>query len=264
MKQTNNKKMTVMVKNILYICLLAWAFCSCEQKDSFPYTEKAGLYFYVPDVKEGENENPDALKREIDFAFTYYQEFDEWGYPVVTYYYGDSLKVDTVRIVIALLGETSEQPRKYYLKTTPVEESENLPENIIFENPYIFPAGQYMDTIKIAITRPEKRGEYAIGITFDSEDPEGEFESNVAERNVFVCKLYNSYPRPYGWNDATSVFGEYSEEKYAFYVTILHTIYYDWHEQEWTGYKNQLKAALEAYNTAHPDNPKDFTFPGMN
>ena len=49
-----------MVKNILYICLLAWAFCSCEQKDSFPYTEKAGLYFFVPDKQ---SENPDALKR---------------------------------------------------------------------------------------------------------------------------------------------------------------------------------------------------------
>ena len=251
-----------MVKNILYICLLAWAFCSCEQKDSFPYTEKAGLYFFVPD---NQSENPDALKKEIDFAFAYYQGIDEWRYPTTPYYYGDSLKIDTISVIISLLGEISDQPREYYLKTTPVEELENLPGNVIFENPYVFPAGQYLDTIKIAVTRPEKRGEYAIGITFDSEDPEGEFESNVADRNVLICKLQNSYPRPDGWNDATSVFGEYSEEKYAFFVTTLNTIYSRWLEDPWAPpYLNQLQAALKEYNDAHPDNPKDFTFPGMN
>lgn len=260
----NNKKLTVMVKNILYICLLAWAFCSCEQKDSFPYTEKAGLYFFVPDKQ---SENPDALKKTIDFAFAYYQEY-EMGHPITApYYYGDSLKIDTISVIISLLGEISDQPREYYLKTTPVEELENLPGNVIFENPYVFPAGQYLDTIKIAVTRPEKRGEYAIGITFDSEDPEGEFESNVADRNVLICKLQNSYPRPNGWNDATSVFGEYSEEKYAFFVTVLNRLYYPNFEnpQPWDPpYLDWLKAALIEYNATHPDNPKDFTFPGMN
>lgn len=252
----NNKKLTVMVKNILGICLLAWAFCSCEQKDSFPYTEKAGLYFFVPDKQ---SENPDALKREIDFALRI-QGTDYTGNLIA---YGDSLKSDTLRLPISLLGATSDQPREYNLKAVAIEEDNQLPvTDIIFANPYILEANAVADTAVIVIPRPLARGEYAVAITFDTS---ADFEESIYQQDNYQLFISDRYPKPSGWND--NIYGEYSEEKYAFWVTVFRRIYTNQviFDENWTQMNvATLIAALEAYNAAHPDNPKDFTFPGMN
>lgn len=245
-----------MVKNILYICLLAWAFCSCEQKDSFPYTEKAGLYFYVPDLKDGESENPDALKMNIDFNFRKIGFNYNWYAPIVC---GDSLKADTLRLPISLLGAASDQPREYNLKAIAIEDDNQLPvTDIIFSNPYILEANALADTAVIIIPRPLSRGEYAVAITFDTS---ADFEGSIYQQNNYNLFISDRYPEPNGWDENT--YGEYSEEKYAFWVTVLGITY----EYRWYMYDNGLNTlitALEAYNAAHPDNPKDFTFPGMN
>lgn len=252
-----------MMKNVLYTCLLALAFCACEQKDSFLYEDKAGLYFYVPELEDWETENPNALVKEVDFAFAYNSVMTEWGQPI-KYYYGDSLRIDTIEVIVSLLGKIPHQSREYYLKATLTEMDgfEPLPESALaFENPYVFPADSYLDTIKIFITRPEKRGEYVIGLTFDSK---GDFESNVSERNILKLKVSDRYPRPDGWNDETSVYGKYTEEKYAFFVTVLNQKYLPERDDNmWAPYPYILRTALEEYNAAHPDAPKDFTFPGM-
>ena len=41
-----------MIKNILYICLLALLAISCEKKESFLYEETDGLYFSHPGAAE--------------------------------------------------------------------------------------------------------------------------------------------------------------------------------------------------------------------
>lgn len=258
-KRTNNKKLTVMVKNILYICLLAWAFCSCEQKDSFPYTEKAGLYFFVPDKQ---SENPDALKREIDFALKVQGRHPRFGYEIV---YGDSLKSDTLRLPISLLGATSDQPREYNLKAVAIEDDNQLPvTDIIFANPYILEANAVADTAVIVIPRPLARGEYAVAITFDTS---ADFEGSIYQQDNYQLFISDRYPKPSNWED--HIYGEYSEEKYAFWVTVLGTTY-NWRYQLFDDNYMPLDiigtliTALEEYNAAHPDNPKDFTFPGMN
>ncbi|MDE7074991.1 MAG: DUF4843 domain-containing protein [Odoribacter sp.] len=249
-----------MVKNILYICLLAWAFCSCEQKDSFPYTEKAGIYFYVPDVKDGESENPNALKKEIEFNFRKTGVYDSWVF-YRDLVYGDSLKSDTVRLPISLLGAPSDQSREYHLKAIAVEDDNQLPvTEIIFTNPYILEANAVADTAVIVIPRPLHRGEYAVVITFDTST---DFEGGIEQRDNYQLFITDRYPRPSGWNDATSIFGEYSEEKYAFFVSTFHVEYKSWDEYD-ISLLYRLRAALEAYNAAHPDNPKDFTFPEKN
>ena len=238
-----------MVKNILYICLLAWAFCSCEQKDSFPYTEKAGLYFFVPDKQ---SENPDALKREIDFAFRKTGNYHpQWSCPTV---YGDSLRTDTLRIPISLLGATSDQPREYNLKAVAIEEDNQLPvTDIIFANPYILEANAVADTAVIVIPRPLARGEYAVAITFDTS---ADFEGSIYQQDNYQLFISDRYPKPSGWND--NIYGEYSEEKYAFWVTVLGITYDYVYWMYGTGLNTLIPAFGSIQCRPSRDNPKEF------
>ena len=244
-----------MIKNVIYICLLALALGSCEQKDSFLYEEKAGLYFYVPDVRDGETVDPNALVKEVDFAFRKTGEWNLMWYCET--FYGDSLKADTLRLVVSLIGKVSDQPREYNLKAVAVDGELPMTE-LQFQNPYILKANALSDTALVIIPRPQQRGEYAVAITFnDSEN----FDGIVSERNEYRLFISDRYPEPVGWDSYT--YGEYSEEKYAFWVTVLGITY----DYRWYMYDNglgSLIAALEEYNATHPDAPKDFTFPGMN
>ena len=72
------------------------------------------------------------------------------------------------------------------------------------------------------------------------------------------------YPKPAGWDDVK--YGEYSEEKYAFWVTVMQTVYENafFLEADWSYNLNITKVLLkelDKYNAAHPGNHKPFDFP---
>ena len=147
-----------MIRNILYICLLAFLAISCEKKESFLYEETDGLYFALPGAAEKPwtSEEPDKFDEKIDFAFRKTGQKDgNWMYDL---YYGDSLRTDTMRLLVAVAGKTSEQAREYSLKTIPLADSIETAE-IQFFNPYRIEAGQMQDTAIIVINRPAKRGD---------------------------------------------------------------------------------------------------------
>ena len=243
------------MKNIWYICLLALVMFGCEQEDSFYYGEKAELYFVSAVGDQAGN-----MSKNIDFAFRKTGQMD-MNY-MYNLYYGDSLRMDSVSLVVSLLGEVSDQPREYNLEiVTP----DSLPQTqVILRNPYVLEANATRDTIVIVVPRPEKRGEFQVDLAFvESTDFS---KSSLQNRGEFSIRISDRYPKPAAWED--HIYGEYSEEKYAFWVTVLQAVYEDkwaFYDMYWmpTTRIDELIAALNAYNAAHPNAPKDFTFPGM-
>lgn len=242
---------------------MALLFCSCQQEESFLFESKASLYMTG---RIGGAAN--TLTYDYDMAFQIMPRVNDWDIPV---YYGDNLRTDTIQLEVHLLGETSDEAREYSLKSELLEDQDStMVAEVEFFNPYVLESGRMKDTVEVVIHRPAKRGIHKVGITFDVSDPNGDFEGGAVERSVFELTVRDQYPRPVSeydpndfWDDATSQYGPYTEEKYAFMVTVIGATYniYGW---EWSGtyYLDILKEALREYNATH-DVPKDFTFPGM-
>lgn len=236
------------MKNLLYIglLLLAWG---CNENEVPVYDlPKTSIQF---------NYKADELKLNYDFAFQYEIVKGEWFDEKV--YYGDALRRDTVSLQVSVLGFTEEQDREFSLKTVPVKGQDSvLLADIEFLPSYQFKANHLVDTVQVVLIRPGKRGKYTVGITFDLHAGSS-FELGAEEQVIYEVNITDRYPEPADWQYAEYFLGEYSEEKYAFYVTVLHKTLESW--ADWDNVT--LRAALEEYNTAHPDAPKDFTFPEM-
>ncbi len=252
-----------MIKNILYLCLLSFLVMSCEHKESFLYDSKDGLYFTLPQtsLNPWSTEKPEEFSKTIDFAFRKTGQKDaNYMYDL---YYGDSLRTDTLRLIVAVAGHFTDQNREYNLKATTLADSVGLAE-IQFFNPYCIEAGKSQDTAIVVITRTFQRGITGANITFDIENSPA-FASSIYGWNNFQINVSDCYPIPKNWD--AEKYGDYSEEKYAFWVTVMETTY----ENESLIFDNnwmpldivaKLNKALKEYNTAHPDNEKDFDFPG--
>lgn len=252
-----------MTKNILSVCLAALLAYSCEQKESFTFAETDGLYFALPDSKEQPwtSAEPEMLHK-IDFPFKETGETDWFGY--FPYVYGDTPRTDSIRLLIAVAGNSSAHPREYYLKAETVNDSTEMADIVLPEVCTLAPYA-VKDTVVVYINSPQKIGEFAAVITFDKEKSPA-FPGNITGWDKYEIQVLNRYPKPESWN--VGKYGEYSEEKYAFMVKVLRTSYryFSWIPgNNWTydGGVTDLINALNTYNVEHPDAPKAFTFPGM-
>lgn len=253
-----------MTKNILYICLAELLAYSCEQKESFIFAETDGLYFALPDSKEQPwtSAEPETLNHKLDFPFKETGERDTDGY--FPYIYGDTPRTDSIRLFIAVAGNSSDQPREYHLKAETVNDSTEMADIVLPEVCILAPHA-VKDTVVVYINSPRKIGEFAAAIIFDKEKSPA-FPGNITGWDKYEIQALNRYPKPEAWEDEK--YGEYSEEKYAFMVKVLRTSYqyFSWipgSNWAYDGGVTDLINALNAYNAEHPDAPKDFTFPGM-
>lgn len=237
-----------MSNKIFYIILLSVIFLSCSDTDGLLYDQdKDGIQF------AGIN---GSYVSNIDFAFQYTQKADEWGYPT-NYYYGDSIKSLTIKLPLSIMGWEADKEREFKIK---VVDKEGYSTDLIdLKDSYKFAANKAIDTLEITLLRPNDRGAYKVEITFDTDYPDSEFTSGAQEKSTFTFNIYDIYPKPTDWDERVAWLGEFSEEKYAFMVTVLNikfAYYIDW------GSLNQkLREELDKYNAVNPDNPKDFTFP---
>lgn len=241
-----------MKKNI-YIVLCLFFLFACDKEDIVIFDQhKDSIQFDYNPLK-------DEMRLEYDFANQFVLNRDEYG-NLQEYYLGDSITRDTISLNLVLMGYTSETDRPFNLKSVPVLSFDSLPKvPVEFMPTYIFRAGQLQDTIQVVLLRPEKRGKYAVGITFDLGNENSLFALGAEEQCTFQIMVSDSYECPDNWSEGEDALGEYSEEKYAFFVTLLHqkfTPYLDWEK-----YNPFLREELEKYNRLHPDAPKDFTFP---
>lgn len=243
-----------MIKKRLFIILIPFLLFACEEEKPLVFDEEPGIYF-----------SSDNIRLSYDFTAGKSIELDEWGWPMTTYL-GDSLRHDTITFDVHRSGKLVEGVNSFNLKQIEFEQEEGKdkldPFEIEFFNPYTFDDGDDDDarvTVKVVFHRPESRGLYktAIGIEL-SESGKG-FVNTIDEFSKVIVSASDRYTRPQGWKDETSVYGPFSEEKYAFYITVLGAPYYDWHEYMDWDYLPRLQEALDKYNATH-DVPKDFTF----
>ncbi len=238
------------MKKIFYIGLMCCAW-GCTPNDITVYQEDRNSIQF--DYK------PEKMVLDYDFAFQF-KELSPWD----KHYYGDSVRTDTLRLAVTILGFKQDEPRTFRLKAVPVEgqDSTRLAE-VEFEPFYTFRKNSLYDTVQFVLHRPKRRGLYTIGVTFDVNDTTC-FALGVEESNTYRINLSDLYPRPAGWEVCEPWLGEYTEEKYAFYVTVLNQVYdpYYWmYSGDSYGFAPKMREALKEYNTAHPDAPKDFSFP---
>ena len=244
------------MKKILYIGLIL-CFWGCTPNDILVYQEARNSIQF--------DYTPEGMTLDYDFEFQG-RNLEDWRN---AYYYGDSLRTDTVKLAVCLLGFKEDRMRTFRLKAVPVkgQDSTRLAD-VEFESSYTFRENSLVDTVQFLIHRPAKRGRYTIGVTFDVSDAT-DFALGVEEKNIYRINLTDLYPKPENWRACEPYLGEYTEEKYAFYVTVLNQIYewgyweslqYPW-GSDFLGFIPKLKEALKAYNDAHPNAPKDFSFP---
>jgi len=241
------------MKKSICIVFLFLSLFACNKEDIVVFNQpKDCIQFDYDPLK-------DEMKLEYDFANQFILVTDEYGYKD-EYYLGDSLTRDTISLHLVLMGHALDTDRSFKLKSVSVQSFDSLPESPVeFLPAYVFRAGQLQDTVQIILLRPEKRGKFAVGITFDLEDDNSSFAFGAEEQSVFNFLVSNSYECPEDWDEGEIALGEYSEEKYAFFITILHQKFYA--HLDWELYNPLLRRELEKYNAEHPDSPKDFTFP---
>lgn len=201
----------------------------------------------------------DEMLYEYNFADQFIMGEDQWGYPTPVYL-GDSISRDTISLHLALMGHASDVDREFKLKTVAVTELDTLPlATVEFYPSYTFRANRLLDTIQIILIRPETRGKFAVGVTFDFEDGNAIFDSGAEELSVYQLIILDRYEKPSQWDMQKSYLGEYSEEKYAFMVTVLQAKFSPW--ADWAANNKILRTTLDEFNGEHPNTPKDFTFP---
>lgn len=234
------------MKRILIYLISIISLTSCQRDDSFEYMSGSGLNFAMRDNVYGLAYN---------FATQSNPNAPVWD----PYFYGDSLRTDTISLIINLTGDLAPIDRQYNLKVAEGGEgTESV--RIEFLQPYILYANKLRDTAQVVVHRPSKRGQFEIPVTFDVEAPSSMFGKGLVEQSIFTFTIVDRYARPSDWDD--TFWGAYSEEKYAFFVTILHRLYSSWDSWMFDYMRTQLNTALRKYNSENPTKQKDFTFPG--
>lgn len=237
-----------MNNKIYFIIILSMVLFSCSKEDVFLYDQnKEGIQF---DAVSG------RYSMDIDFSFQMTQKPDEWGYPT-NYYFGDSIRFTTVKLPLSIMGWKADQDRKFKLKALVGDEySSDLVE---LEDSYVFRADRLKDTIELTVRRPDERGRFKVALSFDTEGAGTDFDFGAEEKTVFTFNLTDRYTKPSDWDGRIAWLGEFSEEKYAFLVTVLH-IRYEYYV-DWGMHNIKLRDELAKYNAENPNNQKNFTFP---
>lgn len=243
-----------MINKRLFLILIPLLLFACKEEEALMFEEEPGIYF-----------SSDNLSLNYDFTAGTSIVLDEWGWPMTTYL-GDSLRHDTITFDVHRSGKLVEGVNSFNLKQIELKQKEGKdkldPFEIEFFNPYTFDDGDDDEakvTVKVVFHRPESRGLYKTAIGVELSESGAGFVNTVDEFSKITISANNHYLRPQGWVDETSVYGPYSEEKYAFYVTVLGDLYQDWHEYMDWDYLPRLQEALDKYNASH-DVPKDFSF----
>lgn len=245
-----------MKRYIYIVSVLLFSLAACQEKEIIGYSiERDGLQF---------DYDTNQMRVTVDFMQEYRPDTIWYGEPgnsdfyVDRWYTGDSLVKKKVRLNLSLMGHAAEYDREFRLKAVVTEgEDETATTFLEFEPSYVFRAGQLRDSVDVYVLNPVARVNYTIGIVLDAENSDPSLEVGAAEKNKFQVRLSNRYPQPSGWN--TSVVGEFSEDKYAFMVSILGKLYDPY--ANWSADIKTLTKALNDFNASHPGEEKDFTFP---
>ena len=246
------------MRNIyVIISVLLFSLAACQEKEIPGYSiERDGLQFDY-----GTNE----MRVTVDFMQEYRIDTiwysgvpGEGSYYTLRWYTGDSLLKKKIQLNLSMMGHAVDYDREFRLKAVVAEGTDEVAKTFLeFEPSYVFRAGQLKNTVEVYVLNPGASVNYTIGIVLDTENSDPSLELGAMEKNEYQVLLSNRYPQPSQWD--ASVVGEFSEDKYAFMVTILGKLYDQY--ADWSTDLATLSEALNKYNASHPGEEKDFTFP---
>lgn len=242
-----------------YICFIfLLGLLACQEDELVKYSEERDALDFK---KEEGLANPEYR---MNFA-TESEEIVEQDAPRL-YYFGDSLREKTVRVYLKLQGFPSPDERPYKLKAVPLEDEDSLKvAQVRFEEFYSLAPNCLEDTVTFTILRPEGRGHYGVGVTMETEGMDAFFGKGTDEDGVLRLYVSDRYEEPEAWKYRIDWLGEFSEEKYAFMVSLDHRLFTRDYSPFWDytdGYNQYLRTALDEFNARVPEEErKDFTFP---
>ena len=245
------------MRNIyVIISVLLFSLAACQEKEILGYSiERDGLQF---DYDTNEMRVTVDFMQEYRIDTMWYSGIPgEGSYYTSRWYTGDSLLKKKIQLNLSMMGHAVDYDREFRLKAVVAEGTDEVAKTFLeFEPSYVFRAGQLKDTVEVYVLNPGTRVNYTIGIVLDTENSDPSLELGAMEKNEYQVLLSNRYPQPSQWD--ASVVGEFSEDKYAFMVTILGKLY---DHADWSTDLATLSEALNKYNASHPGEEKDFTFP---
>lgn len=246
------------MRNIyVIISVLLFSLAACQEKEILGYSiERDGLQF---DYDTNKMRVTVDFMQEYRMDTTWYSGIPgEGGYYTQRRYTGDSLLKKKIQLNLSMMGHAVDYDREFRLKAVVAEGTDEVAKTFLeFEPSYVFRAGQLRDTVEVYVLNPVARVNYTIGIVLDEENSDPSLELGAKEKSEYQVLLSNRYPQPSQWD--ASVVGDFSEDKYAFMVTILGKLYDPW--ATWSSDIAVLLEALNEYNASHPGEEKDFTFP---
>ena len=176
--------------------------------------------------------------------------------------YSGNLRTEdfTYRLVQRRVGEAEMSEIDFVKDTLAPEEAANV---------FVFRGGETRNKVRFFLKRPAEYGEFKFDLVADT--TAADYGPGITEYNSRRFIITNKVELPEGvtWNEKW--LGEYSPEKYMFFMTILHIPFYKTQEDAFNNANNNqfikeciwqvLVDALEEYNNTHPDNKKTFVFP---
>lgn len=237
--------------NILLL-LLVLIISACEEEVVQPFSAERGINFIATDGSDKDTYT--LLDRTADFLPHYKKgQFD--------------FEYDTLNVLVRLEGTFSDLPLKVNVKALPVE-GYATPELVMPETS--IKPGTAIDTIKIYSKHlAYLDSTYKAQIVFDYEKTD--LVPGVKERQQFILSVIDKFPLEdfmyvsdeAEWNEEYSyLLGLYGQQKVRLIYSVLQgsgTIFYYYFYYGTDNYIKgkipEFKAALDAYNEKHKDNP---------
>lgn len=223
-------------KNFLWIGLLSammFAGACSEEEVDFYDRESNGVYFNY--------ENETDFKQTINFS---------------QFLLDPACTQTEVEIQINVLGNPEAYDRKVVIKTEPMEGYPEatvvLPENIVIE------ADSMRLSLPVIVKRPEATNtEYAVKLSFDTENEESMFGTDIVEKGEYTIHVIESYEKPSYWAPfgGDNYFGEWTPDKHIFLCRLKNITDLNSMNFWYSGLNQTVVQAVDSLRTYYEKNP---------
>ena len=224
-----------MKRYILIALAVAAVFASCKEQHGTIFDNSVTGVYFSP-IK-------DSYEQSRNFS---------------DYYTADSER-DSTQLVIKLTVNTlghvdATRDRVAILRTKPLlnEETDEYYQeaDLTFDERVIIPAGAINVTVPIILNCPEMHTETGSILYFDTTDPMSDFGAGIEGRCEFAIRSAFKYSEPSDWKSVKQYYGEYSQDKHIFLLSILGPGFYSKDNSQKTHYLNNHNAVEAARRAA--------------
>ncbi len=195
---------------IILWSIIAWAFCSCNQRGTEEY-DPSSRYLYIPQLDEG-------WEHRLDTTY-------------VTFKHHPHDEQIEVKFQVKLAGLALEEDREYRVRVVEKDPEGNvqttaLPEEYHVDTLQVFHAGQLEDSLKITLIKSQRLANTTVKLTvrlFPNETfGVGEYLGDYESRNATIASVTfdDKIAQPTWWTEevAQNFLGEWTETKYLRFI----------------------------------------------